>query len=58
MSQLLRKIRVLSGIAGEADLTSFQSLFVSAFLGSLVFTPGRVNAFGSRWHFISWQPGW
>lgn len=39
------------GIAGGADPSSFQPLllpaFAATFLGSLIFTPGRVNAFGS-----------
>lgn len=42
---------VAIGIAGGADPTSFQPLllpaFAATFLGSLIFTPGRVNAFGS-----------
>ncbi len=39
------------GVAGGADPSSFQPLllpaFAATFLGSLIFTPGRVNAFGS-----------
>lgn len=39
------------GVAGGADPSSFQPLllpaFAASFLGSLIFTPGRVNAFGS-----------
>lgn len=39
------------GVAGGADPSSFQPLllpaFAASFLGSLIFTPGRVNSFGS-----------
>lgn len=42
---------VAIGIAGGADPSSFQPLllpaFAAAFLGSLIFNPGRINAFGS-----------
>lgn len=42
---------VAIGIAGGADPSSFQPLllpaFAATFLGSLIFTPGRVNSFGS-----------
>lgn len=42
---------VAIGVAGGADPSSFQPLLLPAlaatFLGSLIFTPGRVNAFGS-----------